>query len=194
MRKIKNTNQFQEFMLDRNKPFPKFLYTIYKNYPTSKLTFIEHTLDGTFKFEEELDLFNWQLSGDTATSGDYKVQKSTCDFGGRNWIAWFCPEIPYSEGPYKFNGLPGLIVKVYDTKNHYVFELKNIEELQKEVIIDLKEKDYIESTKYEFFRAKDAFHADIINRGKEKGLSNSSIQTAAKNLSTRNNPIELKRK
>lgn len=194
MRKIKNSSQLQELMLDPNSPIPKFLYSIYKNYPTGKLTFVEHTLDGTFKFEEDLNLFNWQLTGDTATISVYKVQKATCYFGGRSWIAWFCPDIPFSEGPYKFNGLPGLIVKVYDTKYHYVFELKTIEDLEKDVIIDLKEKDYIESTKYEFFKAKDAFYADIINRGKEKGLSNNSIQTAAKNLSTRNNPIELKRK
>ncbi|MEZ5147549.1 MAG: GLPGLI family protein [Bacteroidales bacterium] len=67
MRKIKNSSQLQELMLDRNRPFPKILYTIYKNYPTGKLTFIEHTLDGTFKYEEELNKFNWQLTGDTAT-------------------------------------------------------------------------------------------------------------------------------
>ena len=193
-RKMKSIEEMQEFYLDRNRPFPKFLSRIYKNYPEGKLTFIEHLIDGTFKFEEGLDLFNWQLQGDTATISGYKTQKATCDFGGRSWVAWFSPEIPYSDGPYKFNGLPGLIVKIGDTREHYVFELISIEKPEKEIMIDMKQKDYIESTKQDFFKAKDAFRDDIINRAKEAGLSSKDQQTAAKNMAKRNNPIELIRK
>ena len=42
---------------------------------------------------------------------------------GRNYHAWFAPEIPLNEGPWKFNGLPGLILEVYDTQDHYHFTL-----------------------------------------------------------------------
>ncbi len=194
MRGITNVNEFQNFLSDRNKPIPRFNYFIYKNYPHGKLTYIEHIIDGTFKFEEDLDLFKWNLEGDTATIGGYKAQKATCDFGGRSWVAWFSPEIPYNDGPYKFNGLPGLIVKIGDTREHYVFELISIKKPEKGIMIDMKEEEYIEASKQDFFRAKDAFYADIIYRAKEAGLSSKSQQTAAKNAAKKNNPIELKRK
>ncbi len=194
MRHITNDEEFRAFLLDPNKPFPQFSYRIFKNFPEGQLTFIEHTLDGTFKFEEDLNLFDWQICGDTATISGYKAQKATCNFGGRSWIAWFSPEIPYNDGPYKFNGLPGLVVKVHDTRNHYVFELLFIRIPEKGIMIDMKEKDYVETTKQGFFRAKDAFRDDIISRVKEAGLPSKTQQTAARNMAERNNPIELKRK
>lgn len=194
-RKFKSTADLQAHLLDRNQPYPKFLYRIYKNYPKGKITFTRHTLDGTFKYEENLNLINWSLTNNSDTINGYKVQQATCDFGGRSWIAWFSPEIPFNDGPYKFNGLPGLILKIYDTQNDYVFEFVSIFKPDKEIIIDIEEKDYIESTKLEFFKAQDDFRDDIISRVKEKGLTSSkSQQAAAKNMAKKNNPIELIRK
>lgn len=194
MRQISSMTEFQEFLLDPHRPFPRIGYRIYKNYPKGKLTYIEHIPSSTFKYEESIKLFNWQLSGDTVTISGYKAQKATCDFGGRSWIAWFSPEIPYSDGPYKFNGLPGLIVKVSDTRNHYVFELEFIEKPAHKLMIDLREKDFVETTKKDFFRAKDAFYNNIISRAKDAGLSSEVQQKAARKAAERNNPIELKRK
>lgn len=194
MKSIANSDQYQEFLMNPNKPFPKVRYGIYKNYPEGMLTFIEHVIGGTYKFEENLDLFNWQLIEDTTTISNYRAQKASCDFGGRSWVAWFSPEVPYSDGPYKFNGLPGLIVKIYDTQKHYVFELISIEKPEKEIMIDMKEKDYIETNKQGFYRAKDAFRDDIISRAKAAGIDRKGQQTAARNMAERNNPIELKRK
>ncbi len=192
--KITCISEFQEFLMDRNRPRSAIHYRIYKNYPKDKLTYIEHIPSSTFKFEEDLELFNWQLTGDTSTIKGYKAQKATSDFGGRTWIAWFCPEIPYNDGPYKFNGLPGLIFNVHDTRNHYVFVLESIEKPIQKLMIDLREKNFVETSKYDFFRAKDSFYNNIASRGKDAGLSSKSIQYVVTNAPIRNNPIELKRK
>lgn len=56
--------------------------------------------------------------------GNYKAQKATTSFGGRNWNAWFTTDVPFQDGPYKFSGLPGLIVKVEDEAGDYSFDLK----------------------------------------------------------------------
>lgn len=48
-------------------------------------------------------------------------EKATTVFRGRTYEAWFTPDIPVSDGPWKFSGLPGLILEVHDSKNHYVF-------------------------------------------------------------------------
>ncbi len=197
MRGIHNHAEFQQLLSDPNRNFmtkSRFLYQIFKNYPKGKITCFDHVIGGSFKYEENLNMFHWQLSSDTTTICGYKAQKATCKFGGRNWIAWFTSEIPYSDGPYKFNGLPGLIVKVRDTRNHYVFELESIEKPKHKTMIDYREKDFIETTKQGFFRAKDAFRNDIVSRARQAGLSSKEQQTAARNMAQRNNPLELKRK
>ena len=44
--------------------------------------------------------------------GEFETQKAETFIFGRKWTAWFSPEIPIQDGPYKFRGLPGLIVKI----------------------------------------------------------------------------------
>jgi len=196
MRRISSVAELQSFLSDPNKFLPRtsFSYNIFKNYPKDKITCIEHTLDGTFKYEESIDLFNWELTGETDTIGGYKAQKALSDFGGRKWIAWFSSEIPYNDGPYKFNGLPGLIIKAYDDRNHYLFEMVSVERPPQKLMIDYSVKDFIETTKENFFRAKDAFRVDIVNRLKASGASSEIQQKMARGMKKENNPMELKRK
>jgi GLPGLI family protein len=193
-RKFTTEKQIVDYMSNPQRQPVAFVYEIYKNYPKGKLTFTDVIPSDMYKYEEDLNLFEWTITNDTATFCSYKAQKATCDFGGRSWIAWFSPDIPYSDGPYKFNGLPGLIVKVYDTRNHYVFELLSLGKPGKSVMIDIEDKDYLVTTKQGFFQAEDSFKADIVNRAREAGGDNQMQQTAAKNMAQRNNPIELKRK
>ena len=193
-RKFSSFEQEQAYYLNPQRPMPNFIYQIFKNYPQSKLTYTEYIPSNYFRFEEDLDLFHWQLTGDTATVCGYKSQKATCNFGGRSWVAWFAPELPYTDGPYKFNGLPGLIVKVGDTRNHYVFELLSIGKPANTIMIDIKDTEYMQTTKLAFFKAQDAFREDIVNRARQASPDNDSQQTLIKSFASRNNPIELLRK
>lgn len=194
MKNIKNQEQFQAFLLQPDKPFARVRYRIYKNYPSGKITFIHHIPSSTFRFEEDLDLLSWQISQDTSTFQGYQVQKATCSFGGRDWIAWFTNDIPYNDGPYKFNGLPGLIVKINDAKYHYNFQLIYIEKPIDTEIIELQDKEYFNCSKFDFFKAKDDFRDDIVNRAKEAGIASEGQRNAARVMSQKNNPIELIRK
>ncbi|MBE4950821.1 GLPGLI family protein [Chryseobacterium culicis] len=72
---------------------------------------------------------NWKISDSTKTCGSYPVQKAVTEFGGRNWVAWFTQDIPIPYGPYKFNGLPGLIMELYDSKKEYYFKLIRSEKI-----------------------------------------------------------------
>jgi GLPGLI family protein len=45
-------------------------------------------------------------------------ENATTKFGGRNWTAWFCEQIPFQEGPYKFRGLPALIFEISDNEGN----------------------------------------------------------------------------
>lgn len=75
---------------------------------------------------ESLDTIEWKLHDDLKTYNEWKLQKATCNYGGRNWIAWFNKDIPLPEGPYKFTGLPGLIFEIYDDKNNFRFSIREI--------------------------------------------------------------------
>jgi len=66
---------------------------------------------------------DWKILPDREKIGTYDCQKAVLDFGGRKWTAWFTDEIPIPDGPYKFHGLPGLIVKIEDQSNSHKFEL-----------------------------------------------------------------------
>lgn len=68
----------------------------------------------------------WKIQKEKSELFNYKVQKAETDFGGRQWIAWFTNEIPISDGPYKFFGLPGLILKISDSEENFIFEIKGL--------------------------------------------------------------------
>lgn len=82
---------------------------------------------------------NWKLTDEKKKLRDFNLQKATATWEGRNWIAWFTADIAFQEGPYKFHGLPGLIVELYDDKRNYKFELvktQTINSTKRNVYID----------------------------------------------------------
>ena len=79
-------------------------------------------MDGpVMKYEEPIPEFNWTLLPERKKILSYQCQKAICTFRGRNYTAWFTSEIPFKDGPYKFGGLPGLILQITDSKNHFNF-------------------------------------------------------------------------
>lgn len=97
-------------------------YSIEKNKKDQKTFYKERIGRDQYSYEEDRPL-NWKILSETTKIGDYKVQKAETDFGGRKWIAWFTTDLPYQDGPYKFNGLPGLVVKAEDSTGDYSFDL-----------------------------------------------------------------------
>lgn len=56
--------------------------------------------------------------------------KATASFRGRNWEAWYTPSIPYSAGPMKFHGLPGLIIEISDETKRYNYVATKVERIK----------------------------------------------------------------
>lgn len=97
-------------------------YSIEKDKATQKVVFKNRIGRDTYTYEEDRPI-NWKMLSETTKIGEYKVQKAEADFAGRKWTAWFTTDLPYQDGPYKFSGLPGLIVKIEDNKAEYSFDL-----------------------------------------------------------------------
>lgn len=97
-----------------------FDYFITKNKDDKSVSFVENIGSKQVYYQEDRKM-NWDIATQVSDFNSYKVQKATMKFGGRTWTAWFAPEIKISDGPYKFFGLPGLILKLEDDKGDYRF-------------------------------------------------------------------------
>ena len=76
-----------------------------------------------YTYEEDRKM-DWKILPETVKIGEYEAQKAETTFAGRKWYAWFTQDIPFQDGPYKFKGLPGLIIKVEDSNGDYSFDLQ----------------------------------------------------------------------
>ena len=111
------------FSIKRNDAKGKVRYRVTKDYQKNKTYLNVRIGSDSYKVLEDRAL-DWKILPEKEKIGNWEAQKATTEFGGRKWTAWFCEEIPLSDGPYKFKGLPGLIVKISDADNSHVMELK----------------------------------------------------------------------
>lgn len=95
-----------------------------------------------YSYDEKPNL-KWNITSEKQKIGIYQTQKATTDFGGRQWTAWFTSEIPIQDGPYKFSGLPGLIVKLEDSDQDFLWVLEANKKLNQD--INLNKLNYLES-------------------------------------------------
>lgn len=108
----------------------KYLWSeIYKNLKNNMLTEYAHMplYVSDYKYSEEIPNFLWKIYEDTLYIKNRLCQKAVCSFRGRQYIAWFSKEFNQSNGPWKFGGLPGIILKIYDVKKEFVYECIRID-------------------------------------------------------------------
>lgn len=126
----------------------KTQYVIEKNTEKKETFFYtqNHSLIPVSKVEDKRQI-NWNILNEKKEILSYPTQKATTSFGGRTWTAWFTTSIPFSEGPYKFYGLPGLILKIYDSTNSHSYELIGVEKINSNSYKLLNDTSYISSKK-----------------------------------------------
>ena len=174
-----------------------FHYNILKDRYNNKLLYTKNIVHDQFYYTQEIDLFDWKIQPETKKIEDYKVQRATTSFAGRDYAAWFTTEIPIPEGPYKFSGLPGLILEIVDSKNHYGFEFIGLEKLAPKLRYTLNLRQY---HKIEKQRLKDIWYT--YRKDPQSYTNNPDTKTTpedhrklvelfAEKLKKENNPIEL---
>lgn len=188
--KIRVTGDVQKDYETLGKYVPDLPFTIYKK--ENQITFAnEITFAGEFKYSETVT-FNWKISKETNIINGVKCIKATTTKWGRNWVAFYSPSHPMPFGPYKFYGLPGLIFKVADDKNDYVFELfkykkrkvKNFE------LFNFPKAKLISKSNYNKIRKQTALHPSFIDGEKNQKMKRDVLKFAEEQEKNYN-PIEL---
>lgn len=95
---------------------------IFKEPAKDKATFVAPAGLTTYLIEEKIPEIQWNIEETTKDIKGYTCQKATTLFRGRQYEAWFCPSLPYNNGPWKLGGLPGLILEAYDVNKDVLFE------------------------------------------------------------------------
>jgi GLPGLI family protein len=108
---------------------------VYKNYPTGKISVTNPIAGTVYYYEDALNGIQWQIETDTATILSYICQKAVADFRGRHFTAWFAPDLPINDGPWKFMGLPGLILAVEDADKYFCFRAMSLENSTRPILV-----------------------------------------------------------
>ena len=105
----------------KNQDFPRFVRIseekIFKSYSENQM-FV--STPDNFKenhkvIKDSLDIFKWEFLEDVNDTIilNFHCKKAKTRFRGRDYVAYYSNEIANFGGPWKFDGLPGFIVKIY---------------------------------------------------------------------------------
>jgi len=186
----------------------------YYQYTNDKKLYTEEQIVNYYLVEEPLPVIKWEIQKDTLSIGALHCQKATGHFKGRNYEAWFCTDLPFHAGPWKLNGLPGLIIEAYDTKKEVIFKFNSFEDISNLNQTILPPADDIKTTPKDIARLKEARAKDPAGfnkasrgggTGKRRGTAMDTVDPSKissinvvkatdGNSRVNNNPIELPEK
>lgn len=179
-------------------PNAKYKYYISKDLgnPTNNIKIYDKIGTGNFMYEDDTKL-HWELVNEKKQIAGFSCQKAETFAFGRKFVAWFTTEIAISDGPYKFRGLPGLIVELYDDKKYFVFSLIRHLKNDNDVLITLPElraRRLVATTIDKFVNAKRSHREGLVARIKNgpfsQEVSNERIKQIQDNLKKNNNYLE----
>lgn len=100
--------------------------TIFSNSKDKKITELKK-FKSEYLVEDTLSVPQWNITDEIKNVNNYQCQKATTLFKGREYEVWYAIEYPTIFGPWKLNGLPGLIILAQDKKNEVFFEATEIQ-------------------------------------------------------------------
>jgi GLPGLI family protein len=187
----------------------------YYQYTNDKKLYTEEQIVNYYLVEEPLPAIKWAIQKDTMRFGQLHVQKAITHFKGRDYTAWFCTELPFHNGPWKLNGLPGLLLEASDSKKEITFKFNGFEDISKLNQTVLPPADDIRTTPQNLYRLKETRDKDPMGFVKASHGGNTSkrgvtafmdsiepsriesinvVKSSSNNTAVINNPIELPEK
>lgn len=85
---------------------------------SNKLIFKDYIGENYYYVEDTFPQIIWNTDySETKTIIGYECKKATSQFRGSKLIAYYTSKLPYNTGPFKFGGLNGLILKIFEENN-----------------------------------------------------------------------------
>lgn len=82
-----------------------------------------------------LNIFNWEYLNQEKKILGYQCKAAKTKYRGREYIAFYTDEIKIKDGPWKFNGLDGLILEVFEINGRISFNATNVNLLNEKIPI-----------------------------------------------------------
>jgi GLPGLI family protein len=106
---------------------PDTSMVIYTNQNNGVLLAKEFGLNGqSFFLSDSLYPMQWEITEEEKKLDRFSCIKAKCQFRGRQYIAWFTPDLALPFGPWKMGGLPGLILDLEDVDENLVIRMTGI--------------------------------------------------------------------
>ncbi len=114
--------------------YPIYMY-VFKSLSQATTTVYDNVSLNEFEYySEPYAEMQWEVKDDsTKTIMGYECMMAETDYHGRHWTVWFTPEIPIGDGPWKFCGLPGLILEASEDSGQHTFTANGIEKSNMEI-------------------------------------------------------------
>lgn len=112
--------------LTRNALFITLRDCYYTDRQSGRLTFTGRLVGDDYMCEEAIPQLSWSIRDSVKTICGHPCREAECDFRGRRYTAFFAEDIPVSYGPWKLQGLPGLIMEAYDSEGRIHFTADKI--------------------------------------------------------------------
>ena len=159
---------FGEYFDLYNKYSPDFKEFLLENVNANKLSYYGKVSIDKFMYQEDIPQINWTLSDSTKEICGYLCHQATASFRGRNWIAWYS-DIPKNVGPWKLNGLPGLILEAQTEDKEHFFTAISVRKSSSPITII--QKDYFKTTRERFNKALADYKSDPSKSWKNSPLA-----------------------
>lgn len=168
---------------------------LFRDQAAGRLTHTDQIGMDYLLYTEPLPAIDWELEEGERTILGYACRRARCTFRGRNYEVWYAPDIAVSAGPWKFGGLPGLILAIRDDAGVLDLEATGVE--QRVEPIRMTDRNYMKTNRKKYLELKQKVMTDPV--GYLTG--NSNVRMTIKNedgspvnpgdLVRGYNPIEL---
>lgn len=131
---IKVVDGQEQRYISKGRKADEFGLVVYTDFDADK-TIERNFIQGrAFLISDSLRSIAWTVLQEAKDIDGLACQKATATIYGRDYEAWFTTAVPIPYGPWKLQGLPGLIVEARSTDGEINFELTHLQGTLKEEI------------------------------------------------------------
>lgn len=171
-------------------------YYVLTDYKQGTYTYQDNISGGIYRYTDSLPSFHWQILPEFKVMCNYQCQKAIGRYMGRQYEVWFANGLSHIASPWKFYGLPGLVMEAYDTQHQYGFKFLDIYPCSGEIAMFPTK--HFKSTKTKFLQELSTYLANPVSYRENnapvrihiRGNSQNELNTELRN-NCRHLPLEL---